>query len=159
MENKKTKIVAPWMEYANQIEAMFKKDPDVRFEYDVAERVVTLRVKGNDKAEAIESILPEEKEFGNITVTIKVLPANEEMTVADTFRRAFAENPIVSDFVTVETLWGMINFLVFKPEVVQYYNDNMLDLNGIKTTVYQDLAKELFGDNDGIFFCTEKVEN
>lgn len=159
MENKKVKIAAPWTIYANQVEAMFKEDPDVKFKYDDETKVITLRVNGTDKADALAQLLPGEQNFGGVTLTLYVIPANEEETTKiDLFRRAFSGNPIVSEIMSLETLWGKLGFVVFKPKVVQYYNDNMFDLNGIKTTVYQDLAKELFDGDDKVFFCTEKID-
>ena len=50
------------------------------------------------------------------------------------------------------------NFVVFVPEVVQFYNDDLGDINGLCSTLYQDLAKDLFGEEAGIYFCTDKVE-
>lgn len=156
---KNTKMVAPWTEFANQVEAMFKEDKDIKFSYDDISKVITLRVNGNDKAEALTKLLPAEKEFGNITVKVKVVPANElGDSKIDLFAKAFSGNPAVSEITTVETLWGPLSFVVFAPKVVQYYNDTMFDLNGIHTTIYQDLAKEVFGTFDGLYYCTEKVE-
>ncbi len=161
MENKKVNLAAPWIVYANQVEAMFKEDPDVKFEYDDNEKIITLRVNGDDKADALTQLLPAEQNFGGVTLILRVIPANDtETTTMDLFRRAFGGNPIISEFVSAETLWGPLNFVVFKPKVVQYYDDELYDLNGVKTTIYQDLAKELFDVSDeGIFFCTEKVED
>ena len=159
MENKKVKLAAPWIVYANQVEAMFKEDPDVKFEYDDAEKFITLRVNGDDKADALTQLLPAEQNFGGVVLTLRVIPANDtETTTMDLFRRAFGGNPIVSEFVSAETLWGTLNFVVFKPKVVQYYDDNMMVLNGLKTTLYQDLAKEVFDGNSEVFFCTEKID-
>lgn len=159
VENKSnTKLAAPWIVYSNQIKAMFKKDPDITFEYDDNIKTVTLRVNGDDKASALATLLPAEVEFGNVTLKIKVIPSNDTTTEKiDLFRKAFSGNPAISRFVTADTLWGSLNFVVFKPKVVQYYNDQLYDINGLKTTIYQDLAQELFGDN-GIFFCTDKVD-
>lgn len=160
MENKNVKLAAPWTIYANKIEAMFKKDPDVYFQYDDESKVITLRVNGTDKADALTQLLPGKQNFGGVTLTLRVIPANDEKTTkTDLFRRAFGGNPIISEFVSVETLWGPLSFVVFKPEVIQYYNDELYDFNGLKTTIYQDLAKELFDvADDGIFFCTEKID-
>lgn len=158
MENKKVKLAAPWIVYANQVEAMFKEDPDIKFEYDDTEKVITLRVKGDDKADALTMLLPPEQNLGGVNLTLRVIPANDtETTTMDLFRRAFAGNPIISELISTETPWGPLNFVVFKPKVVQFYNDNMFDINGIKTTVYQDLAKELFNVDGDVHFCTEKI--
>ena len=154
----KTKIVAPWIEYANQVEALFKEDLDIMFSYDDEEKSITLRVNGEEKADALTQLLPAEKKFGNVAVTITVIPANVTVKQIDLFRKAFSGNPAVSQTASVDTAWGTLNFVIFKPKVVQYYNDAMFDLNGIKTTVYEDLAREVFDFNDGIFFCTERAE-
>ena len=158
MEEKKVKLAAPWVIYANQIEAMFKEDKDIVFDYDDGNKVITLRVNGNDKADALSQLLPAKKTFGNVSIDIKIIPANDEDTrTIDLFRKAFNGNPIISEITTVNTMQGALNFVVFKPKVVQYHNDHMYDLNGICSTIYQDLAKEIFGWNNGIFYCTEKI--
>ena len=159
-KDKKVKLSAPWIIYANQVKAMFNEDPDVMVEYNDAEKILTLRVNGEDKADAIARLLGEEKEFGNIKMLIRVIPANDlNSEKMDLFRRAFSGNPVVSGFASIDTLWGTVNFVVFKPKVVQYYSDELYDLNGITTTIYQDLAKESFGFNDGVFFSTDKIED
>lgn len=159
----KVKMSAPWVVYAHQVEAMFKEDPDVKVEYyddEDSEKFLSLKVCGEDKADALAQLLPSDLEFGGVTLSIRVIPANDvKPTQMDLFRRALSGNPIVSGFVSAETLWGAVNFVVFKPEIVQYYDDNMMDLNGIRTTVYQDLAKEVFEGNDEVFFCTEKIKD
>lgn len=49
-------------------------------------------------------------------------------------------------------------YVVFEKEVVQYWNDNLADYNGLTSTLYQDLAKEIFEDAnlDGVYFCTDE---
>lgn len=156
---KNTKMVAPWTEFANQVEAMFKEDKDIKFNYDDLSKVITLRVNGNDKAEALTKLLPTEKQFGAIVVKVNVILANKfGEDKIDLFCRAFCGNPAVAKITTVETLWGPLSFVVFAPKVVQYYDDTLFDLNGIHTTIYQDLAREVFGTFDGVCYCTEKVE-
>ena len=44
------------------------------------------------------------------------------------------------------------------PDMAKYLkrrNDDLSDAHGICSTLYQDLAKEVFGESEGIFFCTE----
>jgi hypothetical protein len=154
------KLAAPWIIYANKIEAMFKEDKDIKFEYDNDKKVITLRVNENDKAEALAKLLPAQKNFGDVILEIKVIPANEVCQKSmDLFRRAFKGNPAISQITSVDTLWGTLGFVVFKPKVIQYYNDAMFDLNGVKSTIYEDLARDLFGENGGIYYCTEKIED
>ena len=160
MESKKTGLAAPWVIWANQVEAFFKEDTNVKVEYDDNEKVITLRVFDQEKADALTKLLPGEKTFGNVSVKVKIIPANEECDDNITlFEKALKGHPVVSRIINTETLWGTVNFVMFNPKVVQYYSDEFFDLNGVTTTVYQDLAKEVFDSKDGIFFCTEKIEN
>ena len=45
--------------------------------------------------------------------------------------------------------------MVFQNKVVQYFSDNMQDINGFTSTLYQEIAKELFGVDGGLYFCTD----
>jgi hypothetical protein len=154
------KLSAPWTIYTNQVEAMFKEDIDVEVEFDDETKTLTIFVNGQNKADAIEKLFPKEQELGNITVTINVVPANidGELSRIDLFRRAFAGNPAVTNIMSVDTLWGKENFVVFKPKVVQYYSDSMFDVNGRTSTLYQNLAEELFGTEERVHFNTDLVD-
>ena len=57
---KNLKLSAPWVLFYREIEAMFGADPDVRVAYDEEENIVRLYVDGEEKAEAIEKLLPRE---------------------------------------------------------------------------------------------------
>lgn len=39
-------------------------------------------------------------------------------------------------------------------KVVQYFNDDLGDAHGVCSTLYQEIAKDVFGEHEGIFFCT-----
>ena len=47
-------------------------------------------------------------------------------------------------------------FVVFHPEVKQFFDDNMFDYNGFWSGLNQDIAKEVFEEaaNAGVHFCT-----
>lgn len=149
---------SPWIEYYDQVEAMFRKDPDVKVAYEDDEKTLTLYVKGSAKAEALTRVLPGEKTFGNVTLKVRVLPANEEKTMADILRDAFFGNAAVVDIHTNPGpfLEGL-NYVIFRAEVVQYFSDNLHDANGLSSTLYQDLADAVFEDIPGIAYCTEPV--
>ena len=147
-----TKIVAPKYELLAKFETFFQEDPDVQVKLDGDE--ISLYVQGNAKAEALEKLLIKEVTFGNETVKVVVKPSNEEPTLFDLYKDAFSGNSAVDGYAT--SLMGM-NYVLFKPEVVQYYNDDLGDANGICSTLYQDMVSELFENRDGIFFCTSKI--
>ena len=154
-------LSSPWAIYYRQLEALFMKDPQVKVIFDADIPEVQIRVEGEEKAEAISKLLPITKDFGAVTLNIKVIPANmlEESRIA-LFQKAFEGNEGFSriEIVDNEFLSNPINFVVFKKEVVQYFNDDIGDLHGVCSTLYQDIAKDIFGQAEGIFFCTEVEE-
>lgn len=156
--DKDMKLSSPWIIYFNQIKTMFSEDPSVKVLWDGGNYSIELYVDGEEKAEAISQLLPQTKQFGNIEVTITVVPANKlKDSKISLFQKAFEGNKAVVDITTFDTPFGTNSFVVFTPKVVQYYNDDMYDLNGICSTLYQDLAKSLFGEFADIHFCTEKM--
>ena len=158
MENN-VKIAPPWVQYVNALTAMFEKDPDVNVSYDNDSVNVKLYVTGEAKANALAKLLPEMKEFGKVTLTISVVPANEEDNVK-LFRDAFYGNEAVNEIWTTRDAFmsNPITYVIFAKEVVQYFNDDLSDAHGNRSTIYAELAKELFEEHDGIFFCTDDME-
>ena len=154
-------LSSPWVLYYHELEAFFKKDPHVSVVYDAEKNVVKLFVYGDDKAEAIMQLLPSEMQFGNVTLKIEVIPANYlGASKLELFRKALEGNEAVSYMKTVDGLYNnKLNFIVFANEVVQYFTDDLGDINHVRSTLYQDIAKELFGEHEGIFYCTDKPES
>lgn len=153
----KLKLSSPWITFCREVEALFANDSDIttRFSEDGTE--IKLYVKGADKAEALEQILPTERTFGSVTVTINVIPDNTPVNKAMLFRKAFAGNKAFTDMITIDGVFtNPISYMVFKKEVVQFYNDDLGDINGNKSTLYQDIAKDIFEDTEGVCFCTDK---
>lgn len=158
MEN--IKMVSPWIGYYKEIESLFQEDSTVKVKYDDSKNTIKLYVEDEEKADALAQLLPNRKVFGNITVNIDVIPANKvETPRIDLFRKAFEGNGAVAFIETVDNVSSnAFHFVVFQPEIVQYYNDDLSDINGLRSTLYQDIAKEIFGEREGIYFCTDKME-
>ena len=158
MEN--IKMVSPWIGYYKEIESLFQEDSTVKVKYDDSKNTIKLYVEDEEKADALAQLLPNRKVFGNITVNIDVIPANKvETPKIDLFRKAFEGNGAVAYIETVDNVSSnAFHFVVFQPEIVQYYNDDLSDINGLRSTLYQDIAKEIFGEREGIYFCTDKME-
>lgn len=160
METNKLSLSAPWAIYFRQIEALFKEDPEIKVIFDSEENEIKLYVESQDKADALGELLPEEKSFGEVTVKVTIIPANdEEITTLKLIERAFRGNPalkyVKSTDPSLQTFGA--DYVVFKKEVVQYFNDSLADIYGQCSTLYQDIAKEVIelkaGDN--IYFCTD----
>ena len=152
------KLSAPWQIYYKELCELFKFDPEVRIVYDTDEQIINIYVDNAAKADAMYIVLPAEKSFGGVVVKINVVPANKtnlRRTRGTTYEDLFYKNPIVDDIVTIEgVMTNPITYVIFKKEVVQYYNDSLSDAHGLCSTLYQDIAKRVLDADEGIFFCT-----
>lgn len=156
------KMISPWVNYYKAIKALFMEDPDVNVKYDEDDNIIKVYVERIDKWEALDELLPREKTFGNVSVTIQVIPANVlGKSKVDLFAKAFEGNKAVADIATVNRFGNDLNFIIFKNKVVQYPNDDIGDFYGLRSTIFEDLAREVFGgtDTQNVFFSTEPGEN
>ena len=152
------KLSSPWITYVHEIQKMFERDSEVRVMYDDESKEVKLFVDSAQKAEALEKILRHEKTFGNVVLKIAVVPSNKEKDILDVFNDAFFGNAALSYTIPIESPLGIHRFVVFDGKVVQFYNDQLDDLNGNKSTLYQEIAKDIFEDKLAVNFCTEVVD-
>ena len=158
--SEKLKLSPPWITYVRKIEALFGEDPDIKIEYDEPNLILKLFVENPTKADAIQQLLPTEKVFGNITLSVQVIPANKPQRKIDIFQKAFEGNPVFSYAVSVEGISSNdYNFVVFRHKICQFWNDQMNDINGNVSTLYEDVARDVFENTDGVFFNTETPDN
>jgi hypothetical protein len=152
------KLSPPWVNFYHEIAALFEQDPEVKVVYDEENYTIQLYVSNGRKADALAKLLPAEKDFGNVRICISVIPANENTEdPVSNFRDAFAGNAAVDNVVSIDTPFGKMNYVVFVPQVVQYFNDDISDLYGNRTTLFQEIAKDVFGDTYGVNFCTDNT--
>ena len=156
----KLKQSPPWVTYAHEATEMFRYDPEVHVVYDNEEYKLTLYVDNGAKAAALSQLLPTEQEFGNITLEINVVPANGLATAPtkpiDLFQTAFKGNGAFSFAKRVHGVFvNDLTYVVFRNRVVQYFDDNLGDIYGHCSTLYENIARNLFGVNEGVFFCTD----
>lgn len=157
----KVRLTPPWVEYYYELASLFGKDPEIKISYDESKYEVKMYVNNHQKADAIATLLPTEKSFGNDKLKITVIPNNEEeLNKAELLRVALEGNPNFSYCEMVDTFFSNpFYYFVFKNEVVQYYNDDLGDAHGVRSTLYQEIAKEIFGESNGIFFCTDITDS
>lgn len=164
------KLSAPWVLFYHEVEAMFKEDPEVHVIYDDIDKpTLKLFVKDPDKAEAISYLMPPFKEYGDVTLEILVIPSNSSVNkerlksmnpdfpdICGLFEVAFALNPA---FCYVEKVSGIMSnpiyYVVFSKKVVQYFTDDLGDAHGVRSTLYQEMAKDIFIEIDGVHYCTD----
>lgn len=150
-------LAAPWTIFVRKFEALFGQDPEIHIDFDSAELEINMQVDNPTKAAALDEILPDAIEFGNVVLYINVIPANVSYTKADLFRIAFTGNPVFCSVEgTDDSAFFGANYCIFKNEVVQYPADDLSSYYGVQSTLYEDIADEVFDDmHDGIYFCTE----
>lgn len=154
MEN--IKLSAPWITFVHELEALFADDPEVKVMYSDETNAVKLYVADSDKAMALEKLIPAEKKFGNVTVTISIIPPNvEELTKEELFAKAFRGNSALAFTASYDNPLGHLTYIVFEKKVIQFFNDQLDDVNGNKSMLLQEIAHDVFGGDHGVFYCTD----
>jgi hypothetical protein len=157
---KKVNISAPWWTYYRKLEALFEKDQEIHTTFQEDEKRIIFRVENLDKAEALAELLPGTVTFGNVTVTIDILSDSETDTRAELIKKALNGNPVLSYDQAVEgVMTNPLHYFVMRNEVAQFWNDNLHDINGMESYLYEDLAREIIGEDDGVMFCTNTPDN
>lgn len=164
-------LLSPWMKFYNELCAFFREDPEVNVVYDDSGDTDKIKLYVNNafKAEALTALLPSEKTFGVITILIEVIPSNKientqlnkyQKVMKDTYsllQSAFENNDALSFVQKVEGIFAnTIIYVVFKNKVVQYYDDSLSDIYGQCSTLYQEIAKNIFEQISGVYYCTDK---
>lgn len=155
-------LMGPQYLYAAKLRAFFNEDDGVIVKND-AEKI-TVYVSDPIKADALTELLPSRLQFGNIVCSLEVIPGNEPIIQeegegkASLIAKALNGNRSVCYIKEFElATGGRVTYVVFEPWVVQFYTDDLTDVNGYETTLMEDLAYELFGGDAGLNFCTEVV--
>ena len=154
------RVSPPWITHIHYIESIFGDDPDVTVISNEELRQVRLFVDGADKADAIAKLIKKKVAFGDETLTIEVVPCNDD-TLASTVRKAFAGNDAIARIIdgsgSAVPFYDDRVFVLFKPEVVQFFNDNLTDFYGNENTLYHLIAREVFDAGPSVAFGTELV--
>lgn len=150
------KLSAPWETLRHEMEQLFGSDPDIKIAFDEQSYELKLYVDGERKAAALTKLLAKEKTYGNVTVKIEVIPANTtDETIAELYKDAFDGNEVVDEVLTVKLPGGgAANYVIFKNEVVQFFNDDISDPQGLESTLYENIADDVFERQGGEFYTT-----
>ena len=152
----KLTMSSPWVLFYKDLEAMFGEDPKIRVLFDEEQYEITLYVEDGEKAYVLNELLPKDKVYGNVTLKINVVPANGFVfTPTRMFEKVFEGNPALSYVKNITLFAKPVTYVVFKNKVVQYFSDDLGDIHGFRSTLYQEIAKEIFGEIQGVYFCTD----
>ena len=157
-----TRLTPPWYIYQKQVKALFEHDPqiivgEIYQQENGKDYAFDIEVRSHEKFLALDRMLIRFRLFGNVALTINLFDEENADGGApiDICRALFDGNPIVESIEDIVDLAGTHHgFVVFAPKVVQYYADDLRDINGNETTLAQEIAREMFKDMDGVNFCT-----
>lgn len=157
---------SPWVLYYKKLNALFDEDDDVLVLYDENETEIKIYCTDEDKSEALSFLLPNMISFGSVELKITIIPSNKEendyvegynITIKKSNIASyilFDGNGHVEEIKTVSTPFGDFTYVIFRKEVIQYFEDNLSDFYGNCSTLCETIAKEIFKDIEGVFFCT-----
>lgn len=151
---------APWVTYYREVDALFKKDKEVFVVFDEENVELKIYVNNQTKADAIRCLLPFEKKFGDVVLKVDVIPSNgtqlrgiSTTNVLMIACDAFLSNDAVYGVTDVSAMFDLV-YVVFRKEVAQFFDDNIGDINGNCSTLYEAIARDVFEDI-GIKYCTD----
>lgn len=161
------KLSSPWLEYYRKITALFAGDRDIRIVFDEEEPKLRIYVDDDQKARAMDALVGTEKVFGNVKLAIEVVPANDkvELLSATTgytkterenlVQVLFKQNPNVVSIKVIENFFdGTVTYVIFEKRVVQYFDDDLGSYYGLKSTLYENIAKDVLSPVAGVHYCT-----
>lgn len=165
---KKLVLEAPWETWCKELKALFKDDKDITIS-DIYEPDngmdtdygVAIMASNHEKFIALDRLMPRMKSFGNVTLGIDLFDEeNMEVDTASLFKTLFNGNPIVDSIQTRTDQTGTDwNYVLFKPDVIQFFDDDLTDYNGLWSGLAEDIARDVFEENGrGVCFCTAPVE-
>ena len=156
------KLSAPWETYTRKLRALFSTDDEIEvLDVDSDYRLVII-AKNHRKFDALCQLLPPTKTFGNVTISICIedQDENENANYSQLIEDLFKDNTHFKEVKKVIDATGTEHdFVMFYPEVLQFFNDNMFDYNGFWSGLAQDIARDVFDEaaSNGVHFCTADV--
>ena len=167
-------LSSPWVLTYKKIRAMFAEDKQVTVLYNDEEKKIQLFVDSDEKASALDILLRHEYDFGNVKLTVEVIPQNGVTWSFDDkntkmlrsndfnsmFNQAMYENAVFCfTYETAKTVLGGMLYVVFTPTPVQIYTDDLGCWQGYKTMLFEDIARDIFVERSGVFFSTSLFGN
>lgn len=151
MADARLKILPPWTIAIRKFEALFDGDPQIacNCNFGGSNPSIVLACNNGDKVAALQQILPDEIDFGNVKLKVMVdgVPSNRAFTSkVDLFDAAFKGNPVYAYSVCPAEegyMWISVTYVVFNNCVVQFAADNLNDCHGVISTLYETIADEL----------------
>lgn len=157
-------LEAPWETFGKMVRTLFEKDPEiivdelVEGDHEECDYVLNIDVKNHAKFVALDRVVPQYKVYDNVVLKIMLydLENNSAYPGIELYETIFKGNPILEDVKALVDPAGVAHgYVRFKPEVVQFFDDNLADYSGNWSGLAEDIAREVFeNDSTGMYFCT-----
>lgn len=166
-KSEKVKLSPPWDGHMSMLSSFFAGDKRVRVGY-CEDGCGCIEVFDGDMYQALEQVLRKQLRFGNVRLEIRVVPANclrgkgdvlniREKTFTDlaALKVVLKENPAFSKIRRDKSSAFDFVFVLFKPVVLQWYNDNLGNPWKLTTSTHELAADWVFKAELGVSFTTE----
>ena len=154
------KLSAPWYTYQRKVKTLFALDSEIEvgdvYECEDGDYAFEITVYNPAKFIALDRVMPKVVEFGKVKLKVGVSDAkvNSTATAIELYKTIFKNNMIVKDIVDAKDFTGTLHgYVRFQPDVLQFFNDDISDYNGLWSGLAQDIAREVF-TNQNVHFCT-----
>lgn len=151
----------PWETFYHEVEALFDGDLDIDVmrSYSEKEKRIVIYVQNNEKYKILTRYMPAKKIFGGVEILIDLVPADTKDAngnAQEDMKKLFAGNGNVSRVETQGFPSGLVTYVAFKNDVVQFYDDNLADINRNKSMLMETIARDVLSEPiDGVYFCTD----
>lgn len=160
-KSEKVKLSPPWDGYMSMLASFFKGDDRVRVGY-CKDGVGTIEVFDAKMYDALNQVLRTKVRFGNVQLKIDVvlaidakLPNAVNMTDLAALKVVLSKNPAFSKLKSQKDGAFDFVFCIFKPVVLQWYNDNLGNPWKLSTSTFEEQADFVFKTELGVQFTTE----
>ena len=160
-------VEAPWERFAKQLHVLFEGDECIDvglpMEYEEGSYFLRITATTEEKYNALAKRLPVERDYGNVTLHIMVCLQGADTTILalKDYETIFKGNTAFMDVKKSQRDYGMPQrgYVRFWPEVMQFYDDNLADADGLWSGLAQDIAADVFREKWGdVCFCTAPKE-
>ena len=158
-------ILSPWDTYKHIIFEFFSKDPDINVQdgdmsHEGSVYTFWIESQNSERLAALESIMKNDIEMGNITLHIDFKYANGPVDTyfdpnnGETWKTAFLGNYNFEKLITQQfSPASVASYAIFGRDIISYYNDNLQDYCGNSHIIPADAVKQ-FTVETGVIVCT-----
>lgn len=166
MPENNVKISSPWAQFQKMVQTIFAQDPDIKVQKeDLEEGAIKsfwIESQNSERLAALQSLMKEEIDMGNITIKMDFRYANGaydgsfDPNDIETWKIAFKCCPY---FVTTYTVAPSIvspgfSYAVFSRNLVSFFNDNLADYCQNTHMIAADAVREMTIECN-VMLCTK----